>query len=427
MKTDLKKVNACRVELSIDADAADIKDAVNGVKQAFIKEANVPGFRPGKAPWDKIEKMYGESYKKELEQRVLQSAYNKAVKTIKPELNVCGVVDVKELDVNPGKGMTCTVIIDLNPEVKAPDLKKMKVKTAAPTVSDEQVEERITHLRGMVSGYENATDDDAVTENDLLAIAFTSDVNPDDLDEEARHWVKDDEYWVQLREDAFIPNLRDALIGKKKDAEIKHKVKYPADFHIKALAGKTVNYLITVKQFRKQKPATDEVLIQRMGVKDIAELQAKIRENLLQAAVSNEENRVTTEIVDYLIGASSFELPETALATAVRDEVNRMLGNLNDVSEDELKQHEKEIMDAAKKAAERRVRLRYLVRAIAEAEGIKLSKEEVEASLARTAQAVKLSVPETLRRLQDNDRLDEFLTDELVVKVLKSLREGLAK
>ncbi len=427
MKTDLEKVNACRVKLAIHAEAADIKDACSGVKQAFQKEAKVPGFRPGKAPWPMIEKMYGDSYKKELDQRVLQVCYSKALKSIEPALDVCDVVDVKDLDVTPGQGMTCTVLIDLNPEVKAPDLKKMNVKAAEAAVADEAVEERITHLRGMVAGYENASDDDTVTENDLLAIAFTSDVPPEEVDEDARHWVKDDEYWVQLREDAFIPELREALVGKKKNVEIKHKVKYPADFHVKALAGKTVNYLITIKHFRKQKPATDEVLIQRMGVADMTELQAKIRENLMQTAEAAEESRITNEIVDYLIGAVSFDLPETALGTAVRDEVQRMLGNLRDVSEDELKQHEKEIIDAAKKAAERRVRLRYLAQAVAKAEEIKLSKEEIDAALTKTAQAVKLSVPETLRRLQDNDRLDEFLTDELVAKVLKILRDRCAK
>lgn len=427
MKTDLQKVNACRVKLAINADAADIKESCEKVKQAFLKEAKLPGFRQGKAPWAMIEKTYGDAYRKELSERVLEAMLEKALKAQDPKLDICNIVDVEDLSVSVQTGLTAAVVIDINPEVKAPDLKKLKVKPPAVAVEDSEVEERINHLRGMVSGYENASDDDTVTENDLLSIAFTSDIDEASVDEEARHWVKDDEYWVQLREDAFIPNLRDALIGQKKDASIKHKVKYPADFHVKSIAGKTVKYEITIKNFRKQKPATDEVLVQRMGVKDMDELIAKIRENMLQTAQTNEDNRVANEIADFLIASVSFDVPESALTDATNDEVRRMLGNLGDIPEAELEQHKQEILDAAKKAAERRLRLRYIVKAVAKAEDIKLTQEEMTNALQSTAQAVKLTVPETLRRLQANGRLDEFFTDELVAKVIRELRGRLSK
>ena len=97
------------------------------------------------------------------------------------------------------------------------------------------------------------------------------------------HNVADEEYWVQIREDAFIPELSSALRGKKIGETVEHSATYADDFRVTDLAGKTVKYTITIKSMRKMRPATDEGMLARFGVKDMDELRANLVANISES------------------------------------------------------------------------------------------------------------------------------------------------
>lgn len=424
MKTDITTVSSCRVKIAVEADATEIKSAVASVKAAFTRDAKISGFRPGKAPWEKILRSYGKEYTEELNQQVLKFVFNKAITETK--VNYCELVDVEDLKVSESTGATCTLVVDLNPKVDDIDLSKISIKKADPQVSDEDVESRLSYFRGMLASFTDATEDDVAGENDLVSVSVASDIDPESVAPEARRWVKDDEYWAQMRDEAFIPKMSEALVGKKSGDVVAHTATYPADFHLSDLAEKTIAYTLTVKTIRKHAPATDEVLIQRFGLESIEKLREMLKEDMLKNITAEEENRVQQEIGDALIAATSFDCPESAVSAVANDEIQRML-SAQKVTEKEIEENRDAILQTAKIMAERRVRLRHIAQKIAVDKGMILSNEELNESIDRLAASMNLKSQEVVKRIIDNGRMDEFMVDELSTKVMKYLATELAK
>ena len=420
MKTEVQKVSACRVKCVVEATAEEIDPIYQRVRAQFTKQVKMPGFRPGKAPWERIEALYGKQIQEEVNQRVLSSLYAQVRQ--QSELKVETVVDIEQTRSGKGQGATATFVVDLKPTFKTPDVAKWQVKKPDAAVSDEEVEERIAGARRMLASYADASAEDTATQNDLLAIAFTSNLDASALSDAAKHYASDDEYWVQLQEDAFIPGLAAALLGKKIDEHFELDATYPGDYRVKDLAGKTVHYAITVKKMRKQQAIDDATLISRMGCKDLDDLRNSMRQNIGSYKQNAEEGRAAREIADAIASSVSFDLPERVLENRVYDILSSDNAKPLELYKGDAQALKKS--DAYRKATETAtaaLRRHYVLLQLADERKITLSQEDVSQSLQALASQVQLKPEELLKRLRDNGRLDDFLADALANKVLQQL------
>lgn len=418
MNTEFQAVNPTREKLMISADASEIKSDFAEVKKGFSNEVTIKGFRKGKAPWSMIEKQYASEIKKEFEKRILNHLVSEAIKGSGKDF-YC-VVDVDYIELDLATGAKLEVLLDMNPVVEVPDFSAVKIAKPDPKVTDAEIDERIGYIRGLLSNYENADEDYGIQKNDLLDITFTSDLNSDDLDDDAKRFVADKNHWFQLGHDDKLPNLVDVLVGAKLNQPVKHTVTF-GDEAIDALKGKTATYEIIVNTVRRQMQASDELLFERMDVTDMEAFRAKIAETLLSAAKRSEMERVSSELSTYLETAATFELSETAIADATRDEVQRIMRNMNHISKEEIRQHSKEIMEAARTSAIKHLKIRQMVLAIAKKEGISLTSEEQSAAIISVAQSLQITPQEAFSRLQQNGRIEEFFADTLFTKVFNDL------
>lgn len=424
MKTDVQKVSSCRVKVIVEATAEEIDPIMKGVRSAFTAQVKIPGFRPGKAPWAQIEKLYGKNIQEEINQRVTRTLVDKAYAEVK---NIATLVNVEDFKAAQGQGASVAVTIDTIPEFDMPDIAKWQVKKMNLDVTEEEIAERMDSLRQMAASFEEGTAEDVATESDLIAITFTSDLDKETLSDAAKHYAADDEYWVQLREDAFIPALSTVLLGKKIGETVTHSATYAEDFRLTDLAGKTVNYTITIKTMRKMRPATDESMLTRFGVKDMDELRTNLTGNIKDSKKYGEESRATKELCEAIENSVSFDLPQRVLEERVYDELamdpSKPLETFNGDA-DELRKSD--VYKAAEERAIRMLRRTYVLTRLAKERDVKLSQERVEAALDRLAQATKLAKKELIRRLSDNGRLTEFLDRELCAVMLETLLEECA-
>ncbi|MBQ9694512.1 MAG: trigger factor [Kiritimatiellae bacterium] len=424
MKTDVQKVSSCRVKVIVEATAEEIDPIMKGVRSAFTAQVKIPGFRPGKAPWAQIEKLYGKNIQEEINQRVTRTLVDKAYAEVK---NIATLVNVEDFKAAQGQGASVAVTIDTIPEFDMPDIAKWQVKKMNLDVTEEEIAERMDSLRQMAASFEEGTAEDVATESDLIAITFTSDLDKETLSDAAKHYAADDEYWVQLREDAFIPALSTVLLGKKIGETVTHSATYAEDFRLTDLAGKTVNYTITIKTMRKMRPATDESMLTRFGVKDMDELRTNLTGNIKDSKKYGEESRATKELCEAIENSVSFDLPQRVLEERVYDELamdpSKPLETFNGDA-DELRKSD--VYKAAEERAIRMLRRTYVLTRLAKERDVKLSQERVEVALDRLAQATKLAKKELIRRLSDNGRLTEFLDRELCAVMLETLLEECA-
>lgn len=419
MKTEVQKVGACRVKLSVEATAEEIDPIYKGVRSAFTAQVKLPGFRPGKAPWERIEKLYGKGIQDEVNKRVVRKLMEAREEA---KVRIAALVDVERLKSAKGEGASATFVIDVEPEFKTPDTKKWQVKKIDDTVTDEEVQTRLNEVRRMAASFREATADDVATADDLVAIAFSSDLDKETLSDAAKHYAADDEYWVQLREDAFIPGLKDALTGKKLGETVEFSAQYAKDFRLTDLAGKDVKYTVTLKSMRKLTPADDAAVVARFGVKDMDELKGSVTENLKASKKYAEEQRASKELCEAIEASVKFDLPERVLDERIYDELSMDPSKpLETFKGDAEALKKSDVYKAAADRAAKTLRRTYVLLRLAEEREIKLTSEEMEAALDRLSQATGLKRPELMRRLVDNGRMDEFMERELASKMLGEL------
>ncbi len=419
MKTEVQKVGACRVKLSVEATAEEIDPIYKGVRSAFTAQVKLPGFRPGKAPWERIEKLYGKGIQDEVNKRVVRKLMEAREEA---KVRIAALVDVEQLKSAKGEGASATFVIDVEPEFKTPDTKKWQVKKIDDTVTDEEVQTRLNEVRRMAASFREATADDVATADDLVAIAFSSDLDKETLPDAAKHYAADDEYWVQLREDAFIPGLKDALTGKKLGETVEFSAQYAKDFRLTDLAGKDVKYTVTLKSMRKLTPADDAAVVARFGVKDMDELKGSVTENLKASKKYAEEQRASKELCEAIEASVKFDLPERVLDERIYDELSMDPSKPLETFKGDVEALKKsDVYKAAADRAAKTLRRTYVLLRLAEEREIKLTSEEMEAALDRLSQATGLKRPELMRRLVDNGRMDEFMERELASKMLGEL------
>lgn len=424
MKNDVQKISACRVNVVVEATAEEIDPIFKSVRAAFTKQAKIPGFRPGKAPWTVIEKQYADAIKEETAKQISRKLMDAAQEA---KLKVATVVNIEGYKAELGAGASATLVLDLEPEFDLPEVSAWNVKKMDADVSDDEVTAKINEVRQMMSTFAEATADDVASEEDILAIDFTSDLNPEGLSEAAQRYVSDKNYWTQIREDAFLPGLKAALTGKKLGETVSFTSTYPEDYAITEIAGKTVNYTVTLTTLRKHKGATDEELIARHEVKSMDELRDMAKKYLGDTKKAQEEARVKAEINNAIAAWATFELPERIVDERTYDvlatDSTKPLETFKNDHEGLLKS---DVYANAKKQAIDRLHVTYTLEKLADAREIKLSSEEFDAAINRLATHVSMDKNKLIQRLIDNGRMNDFLSQERADKMLSILADECA-
>ncbi|MBR1921775.1 MAG: hypothetical protein IJ829_07240, partial [Kiritimatiellae bacterium] len=174
MKTSTKKQDHCQVELKVTLDADEVKAVVKDVEKAFMREARLPGFRPGKVPIEIIRKQFADGLKQEIEQAMVRKHYAAAVKDAGlDEIGPTGVDGVK-FDAQGGE---FTARVDVKPVFKLPTYKGLKISEKDTKVADAAVNEQLERLRAAYAWYEDAKEGDAVAAGDFVQIDYSGTVD----------------------------------------------------------------------------------------------------------------------------------------------------------------------------------------------------------------------------------------------------------
>ncbi len=419
MKYTVEKVSACRVKFAVEAAAEEVAPIYKNTRAAYVAQAKVPGFRPGKAPMAQITKLYG----KDIEERIRQSVFTKMLDAhTEAKLKLASVVDVEGAEFSEATGAKATFVLDVHPEFTTPDVTKLQVAKFQLDVTDAEMEEQLADIRRMTSTFREAVEGDVATEDDLISIAFTSDLNKDELSDAAKHYASDEEYWVQIREDAFIPGLKEVLTGKALGETVEHSATYPEDFRVTDLAGKTVKYSITIKTMRKLDAADDESVLKRFGMESMDQLRDAVKQHVAATKERAESERATKEVCEKMDALVDFELPEKRLLMATYDELNRDKTKPLETFKDDIEGLKKsDVYAHAQEAATRDLRRLYVLTQLAQERGVKLEAEEFNEALDRIGMHMGLKRNEVINRLNNNERMSDFLERELSTKMLDIL------
>ena len=379
MKTSIKKEDKCKVKLTVNLDAEEIKAIVKDVEKAFVREAQLPGFRKGKIPLELIRKEFANGLKQEIQRAMFQKHYAEAIKAEKvDEVALANVEDVS-YDENGG---SFVATVEVKPEFKLPTYKGLKITLNDTTVKDEAVQDQMTRLRAAYAKFEDAKEGDVVEDGDFIQIDYEGMVGKQkilEINADAKVVAEGKGFWTQVEEGRFLPEILEAVKGMKA-GETKENIsaKFAKESAPEGLGGKKATYTVTLKSFRKRVLPTDAEFVEKAKAESLEKLTATIRESLEKAAVNREMARRENEAVELLLKKADFEVPESQVRRATDAYLNELAQRAQysglDVSYFE-KNREKILADA-EATATKQVRLWYIIDAIAAAEKIEAKDDE---------------------------------------------------
>ncbi len=409
MNVSVKDAGACRKTMTIEIPADKIGEEKAETLKAYMKFANIPGFRKGKAPKHVVAKKYAKEIDQDLQERVLPKYYHEAL--IESELKVVNVVDATEVKITDDEPVSFDVTVDVEPEFKLPKYTDIPVKEEKIEVTDEQVQEQIDQILGQHADYKEV-EGKAVEAGDMGQLTYeaTTDGTPlQDAIPEAKGIGSGEGYWVSADEHAFIPGMGEAIVGMNIGDKKEVEVTFPEDFMVKELAGVKAAYTVEVTAVRvRSLPEIDETFLNRLQVESEEALRATIREQLEAQAENATLSKKHEQIVQYLIKKTKLEVPESVVQSQTRNVVydianqRMMMGQTQEQITAQMEELQKE---AAVRALEN-VKLRYIGLGIATDLGMEVSEVEVDEEIATMAIHQRKDAAALRKEMVENDSLD---------------------
>jgi trigger factor len=409
--------------LTVEVDAEKVNEGLDAAFKKVVKNVSLPGFRKGKVPRAIFEKRFGvEALYQDALDILLPEAYAKAVEETGIEPVDYPQIDIEQME--KGKSLIFTAKVTVKPEVKLGQYKELEVEKVDATVTDEDVENELKRLQENYA--ELVVKEDGKIENgDTAVIDFEGFVNGEPFE-----GGKAENYSLEIGSGTFIPGFEDQLIGLEAGAEKDIEVTFPEEYHAKELAGKPATFKIKVHEVKtKQLPALDDEFAKDVDdeVETLEQLKEKIRTRLEEGRKNEAEAALRDAVVEKAAENAEIDIPEAM----IKNETDRMLREFDqrlqmqglnlDLYYQFSGQDEAALREQMKEDAEKRVRISLTLEAIAKAENIDVTDEEVNKELEKMAESYNMPV-DKLKQLLGN--LDVVKEDVKLRKVVDFLVEN---
>ena len=424
MKVDTQNVGPCKVKVIVKAEADETRPDYEAVMKSYLQNGRVPGFRQGKVPREIIKQSFHKEITEEVHGRLFRSLYRKVLEQEK--IKLVSLQDVGDMLFSPETGITFSMTLDVQPEFDLPKYKKIPVTFEDPAVTEDQVAAHIDRLRKAFAKFEEAPADHAVEAGDLVSIDFAGLIDGKSVKEfapEAKAISDGADFWIQVDEDRFLPEIIAAIKGLKAGASTEVKFKFDKEQPIEVLRGKKAVYQVTVKTVRMRVLPSDEDLLKQVKMESLEKLLEQTRTNLAESAQQAEKQRREQAVIEFLLKKTDFDLPESQVSEETTATLDRMMNEAHyrGLTREDLEKNREAIIENATASAKRQLQVRYVLGRIAEQEKITLTDAEVDQKIAELSVEFRMK-PEQLRaQIVKNERMDTLrsqIRDEKTIQFL---------
>lgn len=401
--------------LKITAPAAEVNAGYKKAVQKIADQANISGFRKGKAPRAIIEMHYGkEAVKQEAFEIVANKAYSEALNQEK--LIPVSDPKVEESTFEEGKDMELTIKVTLKPEPELGEYKGLHVEKKEVEVTDEQVDAQIKDMMGRDAKMVVAEEGAVIEKGDFAIIDFAGTV-----DDEPFSGGEGKGYPLEVGSNSFIPGFEDQLVGLSKGDSTDVEVTFPEDYFVKDLAGKEAIFKVNIQDVkRKELPElNDEYVASKTEFKTVEDLRANYKERMQKAAEANAKAEYEHELIDLAVANAKFSVPGIMIEDKISQMVEEMKMSLESrkMSLDMYMQYTgldmAKIRENQRPVAEENVKTDLVLDAIAKAEDIQVDMADVDAEIAAISAQHGASPEEVKKIIKGNGTMGLLLANIL--------------
>ena len=418
MSVQVENLEKNMAKLTIEVSAEELEKAIQAAYQKQKGKFNIPGFRKGKVTIAVIERMYGvEVFFEDAANTLMQAHYPQAVKESGVDIVSRPTVDVVQIE--KGKPFIFTAEVAVKPEVTLGEYKGVNVTKVDVVVSEEEINQALETERNKNARTISVTDR-AIEMGDTAVIDYEGFVDGVPFE-----GGKAEKHGLEIGSHSFIDTFEDQLVGKNVGDEVEVNVTFPEEYHAPDLAGKPAVFKVKINEIkRKELPELDDEFANEVsGLESLEaykeDIKAKLAEQKANEAKRTQEDEALQKIVD----GSSMELPEAMVQTQCEDMVNEFAQRISQsgLSMEQYLQFSgttvEKLMEQVRPEAETRIKTSLVLEAIAKAENVEISDEEMEAEFVKMADMYKMEV-DKLKTFMGEAERDSMKKDMSLTKAV---------
>ncbi len=431
MKVEVEKQPGSVSSLQIELPSEEVSREWDAIANSFARFAKIPGYRPGKAPRAVIDKRFRKEIQDELTKKLVSKSYHEAVE--QEQLRVASVTSIEDIEFGEDKSMRFRATVVTAPEFELPDYKNIPVQLSSSEVSESEVDAALERMRDQSADFVDVPER-ALQMGDFAVLDFEGSMDDKPISEIApqasRNLQGGKKFWLHLAPENFLPNFCEQLVGLKPAETRLVIVNLPDDFPVKELAGKKADYAVTLREIKeKVLPPVDDALAAKLAPgKTLVDLRQMIAHDIEHAKEHDAERTKEAQIVKHLHERIQFDVPKALLQNETRRALAEIVQRNRErgVTDDMLKDKEKELIDAAAGMAVHRLKTNFILHRIAESEKIQISKEDLDSRIKQEAARYEITPDKMRKELQQRNALDDVSEQLLLGKTLDFLKANVS-
>lgn len=402
MAVNVETLEKLERKITLELPVAEIQQEVEARLKRMAKQVKMDGFRPGKVPLSVVAKQYGYSVQYEVMNDKVGQAFQAAA--AEAELRIAGAPRINEKEGAAEGTVAFEAIFEVYPEVKIGDLSAAEIEKVSAEVDDAAIDRTLDILRKQRRTFTTRDETGWAEASDRITIDFEGKIDGEPFD-----GGKAEAFQFMVGEGQMLEQFDAAVRGMKTGESKTFPLDFPADYHGKEVAGKTADFLVTVKKIEFQTlPQVDEEFVKSLGIEagTVDALRADIKKNLEREVKFRLQARNKAAVMDALIANAELDLPKAS----VEAEVERLVeGARADLKQRGIKDADKAPIPAElfKDQAERRVRLGLVVAELVKANNLHAKPEQIDAHINELAASYERPEEVVQWYKADNRRLAE--------------------
>lgn len=410
-------------EIEIKIEGKDWEKYLDKAFKKKNKDTKIDGFRKGQAPKDIFIKKFGvESLYMDAVDFAIDEAYKKALENSKVVPVVEPKLDVKNIN---NEAVTFLFTIVSKPEVKLGEYKKLGIKKETAKATKKEIDEEVEALRTQMAEIVVKGEKEKVAEKDTAVIDFEGFVDGKPLD-----GGKGENFPLEIGSHSFIPGFEEGLVGMKSGETKELDLEFPKDY-VKDLAGKKVKFNVTVHEIKTRKlPEIGEDFYKDLGYEDM-KTEEEFRKEVEKVLIERKQKELDDKFLDDCLDKAANNMKVEINDEIIDDEIHRMIHDvehklqMQGLTIDQYYEftgltHEK-MHEQMHDEAVKRIKYRYLIEAVADAEKVDFTQKEVDAKAEEMAQNYGISKDELLKAY-GSDEIVKY--DMKMHKALEIIKEN---
>ncbi|MFZ5487157.1 MAG: trigger factor [Pseudomonadota bacterium] len=382
MAVTVETLDKLERKITLSLPMRSIQSEVENRLKRLARTVKMDGFRPGKVPLSVVSQRYGYSVQYEVINDKVGEAFANAAN--EANLRVAGQPRITEKEGAPEGEVAFDAVFEVFPEVQIADLSAAQLEKFTAEVDEAAIDRTIDILRKQRRSFAERALDAAAQDGDRVTVDFEG-----KIDGEPFEGGKAEDFQFIVGEGQMLKEFEDAVRGMKVGESKTFPLAFPEDYHGKDVAGKTADFLVTLKKIEAgHLPEVDEAFVRSLGIADgsIEGLRADIRKNLEREVKARLQARNKQAVMDLLVTQAELDLPKASVDAEIARLREDMLADLKQRGMKDVEKFQAQLPDDIfREQAERRVRLGLIAAELVRANELEPKPEQVKAHVEELA------------------------------------------